>query len=179
MPHVIERAATGRAKCRGCEASIPAGAIRFGESHPNPYADDGSETMHWFHVACGALTRPEPFLETVARSPTDVPRQDWLEHEARIGVEHRRLPRARGAERAASSRAACRACREPIAKGAWRIALVYYEAGRFSPSGFVHARCAPSYFETTELIERLKHFSPDLGETEVAEIQRELASSGE
>jgi hypothetical protein len=174
MPHVIERAPTGRAKCRGCEKAIAAGELRFGERRPNPYAEDGGETTHWFHVPCAALTRPEPFLETIDTSDADVARRDWFAQEARIGVEHRRAPRARGVARAASGRAACRSCREPIAKGAWRIALAYYEDGRFAPSGFVHVRCAPAYFETPDVIERVKHFSPGLTDADVAELAREL-----
>ena len=178
MAHVIERATTGRAKCRGCERPIARDELRFGERRPNPYADDGGETTHWFHVACAALTRPEPFLETLAAPPElDLERRDWLEHQARLGATHRRLSRARGVERAASGRAACRSCREPIAKGGLRIALVYYEEGRFAPSGFVHARCAPAYFETPDIIERLRHFSPGLSAEDLAELARDLGAS--
>jgi hypothetical protein len=177
MPHVIERAPTGRAKCRGCEQSIAAGALRFGERRPNPFADDGGETTHWFHVACGALTRPEPFLEALAAATAVVEHREWLEREARLAVTHRRLSRARGVERAASGRAACRSCREPIVRGSWRIALVYYEDGRFTPSGFVHVRCAPAYLETAEILDRIRHFTPTLSDDELSEIGRELAAT--
>lgn len=174
MPHVIERAATGRAKCRGCGQAIAAGELRFGERVPNPFADEGGETTHWFHMKCGALTRPEPFLEVLGGAPVDDDMRSWLERQASLGVAHRRLPRARGVERAATGRAACRSCREPIAKGDWRIALAYYEDGRFSPSGFLHLRCAREYFETAELGDRLRHFSPGLTDPEVSEIDAVL-----
>lgn len=39
MPHVFEHAPSGRAKCRGCDAVIAKGALRFGERLPNPYGD--------------------------------------------------------------------------------------------------------------------------------------------
>ena len=42
MPHVIEPAPTGRAKCRGCGEKIGAGELRFGESLPNPFAEGES-----------------------------------------------------------------------------------------------------------------------------------------
>ena len=73
MPHTIERAVTGRAKCRGCNERIAAGQQRFGERVPNPYGDEGSETTHWYHVACAAFTRPEAFLEALPslRDPID------------------------------------------------------------------------------------------------------------
>jgi hypothetical protein len=174
MPHVIERAATGRARCRGCEKAIAAGDLRFGERRPNPYTEDGGETTHWFHLVCAALTRPEPFLEAIDSSDADVARREWLKHEARLGTAHRRVPRVRGVERAASGRAACRSCRQPIAKDAWRISLVYYEEGRFAPSGFIHVTCAAAYCETTDLIERLKHFSPELSERDLVELARDL-----
>ena len=39
MPHVIEPAASGRAKCRGCGEKIAKGKLRFGERLPNPFGD--------------------------------------------------------------------------------------------------------------------------------------------
>jgi ribosomal protein L37AE/L43A len=180
MSHIIERASSGRAKCRGCEQRIANGDWRLGERRPNPYADAGSEVTHWFHIPCGALMRPEPFLEALqdlSGTPDVIDGLEWLEREARLGLEHSRLPRARNAERAASGRATCRACRDVIAKDTWRVALAYYEEGRFAPSGFVHARCAPAYFETTDLIDRLRRLSPDLTPQDVDALVRELAEA--
>ena len=93
---------------------------------------------------------------------------------ARVGVAHRRVPRVNGAQRAPTGRAKCRSCREPIAKESWRIPLVYFEDGRFEPSGFIHAACALSYFETLDILDRARHFSPDLGDEELAEFGGEL-----
>ena len=132
---------------------------------------------HWFHVPCGALMRPEPFLEALLASNEAVDRREWLEREARLGLEHRRLSRARGAGRASSGRSTCRHCRETIAKDSWRIALAYYEDGRFAPSGFIHARCAAPYLETIDVIERLRHLSPALTEQDLVEIRTELGSN--
>lgn len=171
MAHVVERAKTGRAKCRGCGKGIEAGALRFGERLPNPFADDGGEMTHWFHVPCAAFMRPEPFLATLPELIEPIPDRERLQHEAELGVTHRRLPRATAASRAPSARAACRSCREPIEKGAWRIALMYYEDGRFAASGFIHVGCAATYLETTDVMGRLRHFSPTLSETDLAEIR--------
>jgi len=171
----IEIAPTGRAKCRACMASIAKGERRFGERLPNPFSDDGGEMTHWFHLACAAFARPEPLIETLDASTEAIADRDLLLHEARLGVEHRRLPRVRAAGRATSARAACRSCKEPIAKDAWRIALVYYEDGRFSPSGFIHARCARAYLETTEVMPRVRHFSPELTEADLQEIAAVIA----
>jgi ribosomal protein L37AE/L43A len=172
--HVIERAATGRAKCRGCEQKIARGEWRFGERLPNPFADGDAEMTHWFHLACAAFTRPESFLETLATAPDDIGERRELEREARLGASHRRLPRVRRAERAPSARAACRSCHQPIPKNAWRIALSYYEDGRFTPSGFIHLPCAAEYLGTIDIVGRLRHFSA-VNEAAIEEIRVELA----
>jgi len=126
---------------------------------------------HWFHVLCAAFRRPEPLLETLASNMAPMPDRERVEREARLGVEHRRLPRVSTAERASTARAACRACKEKIEKDAWRISLLYYEDGRFAPSGFVHLGCAGAYFETTDIMSRVQHFSPALTASDLDEIR--------
>ena len=175
MPHTIEQAASGRAKCRGCGQAIASGELRFGERLPNPFAD--GELTHWFHLDCAAYKRPEPFLETLKAAAPPPDGAARLEAEASRGLAHARLPRIDGANRAPSGRAQCRSCRQPIDKGAWRIALVYYDNDRFEPSGFVHVRCAPAYFGTADVLGRVAHFARTLGEAELAEIRAELAAA--
>jgi ribosomal protein L37AE/L43A len=177
MLHTLERAATGRAKCRACGEQIAAGQWRLGERLPNPFDEKGGEMTHWFHLPCGAYRRPEPFLEALAALPTTTEPIDdraELERQAALGVAHHRLSRVGAAERASSGRAACRACRTPIEKDAWRIALVFYEDGRFAPSGFIHVACAPAYLESIDMMARLRHFSPSLSEADFAELQAAL-----
>ena len=174
MPHIIERAPTGRSKCRGCDQRIGAGLQRFGERLANPFADDGAEMTHWFHLACAAFKRPEPLLDTLAAATEPIDDRETLDREAKLGVDHRRLPRVNTVERATTGRAACRSCKETIEKGRWRISLVYYEDGRFVPSGFIHVGCAREYLETTEIMPRVKHFSPALTDEELTEIQEAL-----
>jgi Poly(ADP-ribose) polymerase and DNA-Ligase Zn-finger region len=172
MPHVIQPATTARAKCRGCGEKIAAGELRFGESLPNPFAD--GETTYWFHLECAAFKRPEPLLETLEALPAPLDDAERLKAEAQRGITHRRLPRVSGAERAPSGRAQCRSCHQTIEKGAWRIPLVFYEEGRFAPSGSIHVSCAQAYLETTDVLARLKRFSPGLTEADLSEIQAEL-----
>ena len=177
MPHVIERASSGRAKCRGCGEKIAGGEWRFGESLPNPFDDKGGEMTHWFHLPCGAFRRPEPFLEALNASSETLDDRETLAREAALGVAHHRVPRVSTAERATSGRATCRACKTTIEKDGWRIALVFYQDGRFVPSGFIHVGCAPAYLETTEIMPRLRHFSPVLQPSDFDEIQRELSKA--
>jgi poly [ADP-ribose] polymerase len=175
MAHVIEPAPSGRAKCRGCGGLIASGELRFGERLPNPFAE--GDMTHWFHLVCAAYKRPEPFLETIQTREEPLEGLERLKSEAERGIAHRRLPRINGAERAPSGRAQCRSCQQPIAKGAWRISLVFYDSGRFEPSGSIHLRCAATYFETTELLDRVRRFSPELSEPDLVELQSELQRS--
>src|SRR5262249_13006473 len=128
VPHLFEPAPSSRARCRGCGRPIEKGALRFGERIPNPFAE--GETTLWFHPLCAAYKRPEPLLDTLAQAPGSVPQPEALERAARGSSAHRRLPRISGAERAPTGQAKCRSCQEPIARGAWRIRLVFYEEGR-------------------------------------------------
>lgn len=173
MPHLFEPAASGRSKCRGCLRPIARGELRFGERLQNPFSD-GEMTL-WFHPLCAAFKRPEPILEALAQTQDRVPDRERLERIARRGVAHRRLPRIDGAGRAPSSQAKCRECRQPIERGTWRIRLVFYEEGQFSPAGFVHVDCREKYFETGDILEPVLHFSDALSDADRAELARALA----
>ena len=95
-----------------------------------------------------------------------------LERAARGNAAQRRLPRIDGAERAPSGQAKCRQCKQKIEKGAWRIKLVFFEEGRFAPSGSIHLDCRTDYFERHDVLAPLLHFSPDLTDDERAELSR-------
>ena len=170
MPHVFEPAASGRSKCRGCGRALAKGEIRFGEAMANPFAE-GTEMTLWFHPMCAAYKRPEAIIEALAQATGVVADRDKLESTARASAAHGRLQRIDGIERA-KGQATCRHCREPIAKGGWRVKLVFFEEGRFNPSGFIHLICAAPYFETNEFMEHALHFSPDLGDADRAELAR-------
>jgi Poly(ADP-ribose) polymerase and DNA-Ligase Zn-finger region len=180
MAHVIEHAASGRAKCRGCGEKIAKDELRFGEREPNAFGE-GDMTL-WFHPACAAYKRPEPFLallgdlEAEEISAAEMSIAHALKPSAEFGLEHRRVPRIDKADRAPTARARCRCCRELIAKDSWRIGLVFFEEYRFEPSGFIHAGCAEAYFGTTDIMERIGHFNPDLGSDELCEIESALAA---
>jgi hypothetical protein len=54
---------------------------------------------------------------------------------------------------------------------------VFFEEYRFNPGGYIHAQCAQSYFETTDLLERIRRFSPQLDEAELVELAAALAAT--
>lgn len=125
----------------------------------------------WFHPACAAYKRPETLLEALGET-AQVSDRESLERAARASLAHRRLPRIDGAERSPGAQAKCRHCREPIARGSWRIRLVFWEEGRFAPGGFVHLDCRKAYFETGDVLDRLLYFSRDLSQDEREELRR-------
>jgi hypothetical protein len=170
VSHVFESALSGRSKCRGCGQPIERGELRFGERLPNPFAE-GEMTL-WFHPVCAAYKRPEPLLETLGETLANVPDRERLERTARTSLAHRRLPRIDGAERAPSGQATCRSCRQPIPRGSWRVRLVFYEEGRFSPAGFVHLDCRKAYFETGDVLDQVLHFSSALDDEEREALRR-------
>jgi len=170
MPHVFEAAASGRSKCRGCGQALARGELRFGERLANPYAD-GEMTL-WFHPLCAAHKRPEAMLEALEHA-IEVPDRETLERAARASIAPERVRRIDGAERA-KGQANCRHCREPIPKGAWRIRLVFFEEGRFNPSGFIHPSCAQAYFGAAGLLDHVMHFSRDLAQDDREALRSEL-----
>jgi hypothetical protein len=176
VPDTITPAPTARSKCRGCGKSIDKGVLRFGEADVNPFGE--GETQRWFHLECAALKRPERFGAAL-ESATDAPEREKLAELVKSGLEHPRLVRILRAERAPSGRAHCRHCREIIDKGALRVALEIWEDGRFSPMGSIHARCAPSYFGTRDVMPRIRHHSPELPAAELAELTELVATAPE
>lgn len=173
MTHLFEEAPTGRSKCRGCAKPIAKGELRFGERLPNPFAE--GEMTHWFHPLCAAFKRPEPILESLESAPEAV--REAIERAARASSVQPRLPRIDGAELAPGSQASCRQCREKIAKGGWRVRLVFHEEGVFSPSGYIHLGCRKAYFETDDILAQVLHFSPALDEAAVAGLKAALEAS--
>jgi len=174
MPHLFEFAPSGRSKCRGCGQAIAKGELRFGERLPNPFAE--GEMTHWFHPLCAAYKRPEPMIEALGAEGVDVADRDKLERAARGSLALRRLPRIDGAERA-KGQAMCRHCREPIPKGEWRIRLTFYDEGQFSGGGFIHLRCIKDYFETTDILEQVLHFSRGLSADDRSELSAAMPAA--
>jgi hypothetical protein len=157
MPDRIELATSGRARCRACRRAIDKGSERFAEAVPNPAAE--GESQHYYHLACAAERRPKAFaglLETL-----DPPRTDLapLADAAALALRHHRLERLGVLERSKSARAACRQCREPIEKDAWRVALQPIEDGRLGSWGFVHLTCVAAYAGVKPSPERVTRYT--------------------
>ena len=126
----------------------------------------------WFHPLCAAYKRPQPLLEALAQTTESVADQESLRRAALRSVTYPHIPRIDGAEKSRSGQAKCRSCHEPIERGSWRIRIVFYEEGRFSPGGYLHLGCRSAYFETAAVLEPVLRFSPALSEGERAELIR-------
>src|SRR5579872_2174311 len=170
VPHLLSPATSGRSVCRACGRRIGRGELRFGECLPNPFGE-GEMTL-WFHPACAAFRRPEPFLQALGATREAVPDREALERAARASLAQRRIPRIDGAERSPSGQARCRSCRNTIARGSWRIRLVLDEGGRFSSGGYVHLDCCGAYFESSDVLQPILHFSRGLDEADREELGR-------
>ena len=175
MPHVLELASSGRAKCRGCKQPLAKGELRFGEALPNPFGE--GEVTHWFHPMCAAYKRPEALLSALGEAPDTADRES-LERIAGASLLNPRLARIDGAEQAASGQARCRQCKEPIEKAAWRIRLVFHEEGTFTPGGFLHVACSKAYFGAGNILDALLHFSPTLAPDARAALASAIAQAG-
>jgi hypothetical protein len=178
VPHEIQPAASGRAKCRACKTAIKKGDLRLGEDVPNPFGD--GEAKHWYHLGCGALRRPEAFLEAILQAPEEVASEIAVEDRARwaplaeAGKTYYRLSRFVKAQAAPSGRARCQGCRELIEKGALRFVLERIEDGMVSGAGFVHVGCAHAYAgSVTGVLQRVEAQSELSGE-EWTEIKASL-----
>lgn len=178
MANLFEQAPSARSKCRGCGRGIERGELRFGERVQNLFAE--GETTLWFHPICAAYKRPQALLETLEAGVEGVADQDGLKRVATWSLAHPKLCRIDGAEKSPSGQAKCRQCRQPIEKGTWRIRIIYYEEGRFSPGGYVHLGCRKDYFDTSEaggageIRDAILQFSPALSDVEREELTRAL-----
>jgi Poly(ADP-ribose) polymerase and DNA-Ligase Zn-finger region len=175
MAETIEAAKTGRARCRTCRESIEKGTLRFGEETPSAFAE-GMQWV-WHHLACAAKSRPAAVRGALAAFEGEVP--DRAELEAQLATAEETATVYPYAERAPTGRSRCLHCREPIEKGALRVATerqLELESGAGRPgTGYLHPKCAAAYLETPDLGPALRKNSRGLDEAEVAELEQQLA----
>lgn len=180
--HHIEIARSGRASCRSCNKAIAKGERRFGEEMPNPYGDTGSVSYRWHHLLCAAKERPSQLKQALSRDPE--PFAERADVEAALvaweeGQKAKQKPTGLPyAEHAPNERARCRECREPITKGALRIAVerpVEQRSFGTSNVGYLHAECAAGYRHGAPAIVDLRSHSTALTPEELDALGALLA----
>jgi len=117
MPHKIESATTGRARCRGCKESIAKGELRFGEEFQNPYSEDGGTSFRYWHLACAAKGLANEVAAALAAYEGPIDEAARAEVDALVLANRR--PEMPHVEVASSGRAHCRGCEVTIKKGEW------------------------------------------------------------
>jgi hypothetical protein len=160
MSDVIEPARSGRARCRGCGATIEKGALRFGEETANPYGDEGETSTRWFHLRCGAEKRPEKVAAALEAFSGDVSERAILDEAIAAGRVNPELRRVAKAEPAPTGRARCRECRELIERGTLRVVIdVEDDIAAMASTYSIHATCAAKHVGSDGLLAKLKRTS--------------------
>ncbi len=171
MGDVLEPAATGRAKCRGCGEKIEKGSLRFGEAVETPFGDAGDQTTAWFHLLCAADRRPEKLHAQVRVTIHELPERERLEALIAQSIENPKLRTVRRAERSPTGRATCQECREKIEKGTLRLAIEREgDIPSMNATSFIHARCAKKHVGSLGLAEKLRRTSSTLGPADLEEL---------
>lgn len=173
MGHTIETAKSGRAKCRKCKKAIVKGELRFGEEVVNAFSPDGDMTYRWYHLECGAATRPAELGQALADFDGDVPDRAALEKKMGEGKRKQKPKNFPYGEHAPSGRSTCIQCNEKIGKGELRVAVEReVDTGSFvtTGAGYLHPGCAMEYVDDEELAEQIRANSTQLSGDELDEL---------
>jgi hypothetical protein len=174
MAETIEVAKTGRSRCRICRQPIEKGSLRFGEEQPSAFAD-GMQWV-WHHLLCAAKKKPVAVRGALGSFEGEVPGRAELDAAL---AEGDRVPTVMPyAEHASTARSHCQQCREPIGKGALRIAVERDAEAATMPGankGYLHPRCAREYTQRDDLMAALRANSRGLGDGDWSELEASVA----
>ncbi len=177
MAHVIERAKSGRAKCRKCREKIEKDVFRFGHEVESQFGDEGFATQ-WYHLECAAQKVPIDLEKTLQGFAEELPDREKLVAEIAKNRAKQKPTTMPYAEVAPSGRSGCLVCEEKIPKGEIRIAVEReIDAGGFARmgAGYLHPQCAMSYEEIPEdLAQQIEENSISLADDELSDVIEQL-----
>jgi len=178
MPHIVEQARSGRAKCRKCKKTIAKGELRFGEETPNAFAE-GAMTYRWYHLGCAAAARPLELETALDGYRGEIPARADLDAALAAGKKKQKPKTFPYAELAPSGRSACLRCRQKIAKGELRVAVQReIDTGSFvsAGAGYLHPRCACAHTEQTAdaLFAQIEANAPNLAPDQLHALGEQL-----
>jgi poly [ADP-ribose] polymerase len=176
VAETIEVAKSGRSRCRVCRQPIDKGALRFGEEQQSAFAE-GMQWV-WHHLPCAAKKKPAQLRSALTSYAGEVPDRAALEQV--LAESDKTATVFPYAERASTGRSTCLQCRQPIEKGALRVATEReLELGGMprSGAGYLHPRCAPERLQRADLMEALRRNSRGLVEVDFDELARQLSES--
>lgn len=170
MPHLIEHAKSGRAKCRKCREKIEKDELRFG--HETMF--EGSPTYQWYHLKCAAEKVARELGTTLSEFDEDVPDRAELEELIAANRKKQKPTQMPYAEAAPSARSSCLVCEEKIAKDDFRVAIEReIDAGGFSRTGagYLHPACVREYDDLPDDLEDgIRNNSTSLEDDQIEEI---------
>ena len=174
MPNEIERAKSGRAKCRKCREKIEKDEFRFGYEVSGEFGD----TIQWYHLKCAAEKIPVDFESTLKDFSGQIPDRDELLAVIEQNRGKQKPTTYPYAELAPSGRSSCLVCSEKIDKGDIRVAVQReIDAGGFARqgAGYLHPKCAMQYEDIPDdLGSQLEENSLSLSANELADLIEEL-----
>jgi poly [ADP-ribose] polymerase len=174
MTHVIERAKSGRAKCRKCREKIEKDELRFGHQ----VEGDFGEALQWYHLPCAATKVPIDFGATLNEFSDEVPGREDLVAEIEKNRSKQKPTEFPYAELAPSGRSSCLVCAEKIAKDEPRVAIEReIDAGGTvrMGAGYLHPKCAMQHEEAPDdLAEQLVANSISLTPEQLEEIAKQI-----
>ncbi|MGC4120781.1 MAG: hypothetical protein QM765_40635 [Myxococcales bacterium] len=160
-PYVIEAAKSSRSKCKSCRKNIEKDVLRIGVLMEGGFYGPG---YMWHHLTCCAKRRMEQVEEAYEQEawknakvvPEKLPSLEELrelkEKAAEKKAQQKQFPYV---EVDPSGRARCKACNQPIEKGALRVVLakevVFGSQTRVSPFA-VHPKCTVAGLENPEVV---------------------------
>jgi hypothetical protein len=176
MGETIEVAKTGRARCRICKQSIEKGALRFGEEQPSAFTE-GNQLV-WYHLTCAAKKKASAVKSALDAFTGEVPNRAELD--ALLAEGDKTASAFPYAERASTGRSKCLHCKEPIDKGALRIATereVDVGGMARAGTGYLHPACAVEFLEQeANVLEAVRTNSRGLTEADVAELEEQMSA---
>ena len=184
--HRIEKAKSGRAKCRTCKRKIDKDVLRLGVLLVGPF---GTGYL-WHHLTCAAKRLigdvEEAYTAEAWDAGLEVPDLEGLRKLAEKAEATRKSKKTPPyAERAPTGRAKCKHCDEVIEKDAWKVilgrAVEFGQQTRTSPIN-VHPACVPAEIRAEDCSTELDGFvetltaGSGLADEEIAEV---LAAIGD
>lgn len=176
MAHIIERAKSGRSRCRTCREPIAKDELRFGEEVLDQFGGGGT-THVWHHLLCAAKKKPAELKATLPSFAEEIPDRAALDRTIEESIKTAKPSTFPYAERAPSGRSKCLACGEAIEKGDVRIAVEReVDTGSFQTTGagYLHVGCAREFTGDEELLAKIKANTPGLAPDALAELEAGL-----
>lgn len=185
-PFKIEKARSGRSKCKGCRRPIQKEKVRIGILIEGPFGPG----YLWHHLSCAMRRRPEDveqaYAEKAWEEGLEVPSLESLRAEAeKMEAKKAEKKEAPYVEVAPTGRSKCKHCGEAIEKGAYRVAVLrnveFYGQVRSGPIN-VHPKCVAAELKAEDCATEPDGFEDAVRENskglEAAQIDEALRQVG-